>query len=193
MSLGDRVRLPKEGKAEVTMRNVVPILGVVGLMVLSAGCAWFGEARAVGKSPEMLLVTTARHLGTTVSLSRIALERSSNEDVKRFAQQAMSAHEQMIQDVRGFADRRKTPILPTPDTVDQTVAAHLRELSGAELDREYIKEMIAQHAEMTAKFQVEAQQGNDPELRQWAERQIPVYRNHLEMAEHIQQSLVARR
>ena len=171
------------------LRNAV--LGLAGTVIVSSGCTWFGEARAVGKPPDMLLVTTARSSGSEVSLSRIASERSTNADVKRFAQLAMTDHEKMIQEIRKLAERRGTSIMPVPDEINEKLAAHLRELSGEELDREYMKEMVAEHAKMAAKFEAEARQEQDPIIRQWAEQQIPIFQDHLQMAQTIHEKLTA--
>jgi putative membrane protein len=162
-------------------------------VMMSSGCALFGEQRAAGKPAAMLLVTTARSSGSEVSLSRIALARSSNPEVKRFAQQAIADHEQMNQEIRHLANRRGIPVLPVPDEMNQTVCAHLLKLSGAELDREYIWEIVAEHAKMAAKFEPDGQQEKDPEIRRWAARQLPIFQDHLKMAQHIHEKLMAAR
>jgi hypothetical protein len=82
--------------------------------------------------------------------------------------------------------------MPVPDEVNQTVAAHLRQLSAEELDREYMKEMVAEYSKMVAKFEADARQENDAEIRQWTERQTPIFQNHLQMAQSIHEKLTAR-
>jgi putative membrane protein len=77
------------------------------------------------------------------------------------------------------------------DDTNQKLAAHLRELSGEELDREYMKEMIAEHSKMAAKFEAETRQEQDTEVLQWAERQVPIFQGHLQMAQSIHEKLTA--
>jgi putative membrane protein len=175
------------------MAHLLRVVTLVSVTLISGGCAWFGEERAVGKPPAMLLVTTARSSGSEISLSRIALERSSNPEVKQFAQQAMADHEQMNQEIRALADRRHISVMPVPDEVNQTVAAHLRKLSGLELDRAYMSEMLAEHSKMAAKFETAVREENDPEVQRWAEKQIPTVQKHLEMAQRLNEKLIAAR
>jgi putative membrane protein len=164
---------------------------LITLLIMSNGCAMFGEGRAAGKPAAMLLVTTARSFGSQVSLSRIALARSSNPAVKRFAQQAIADHERMIQELRGIANHRGVSILPVPDEMNQQMAAHLLKLSGAELDREYIWEIVSEHAKMAVKFEPEGQQQKDPEIRHWAARQLPLFQQRLQMALRLHHSLLS--
>jgi putative membrane protein len=162
-------------------------------MLMSGGCAWFGEQRAAGKPAAMLLITTARSSGAEVSLSRIALTRSSNPEVKRFAQQAMANHQQMIQEMRGLAERRGVSIMPVPDETNQRLCAHLLEVADEELDQEYLWEMIVEHTRMAAKFEPQGQQEKDPEIRRWAARQLPKYHELLKMAQSLHEGLRAAR
>jgi putative membrane protein len=170
--------------------GLVP-MALVTVVLISSGCALFGEQRAAGKPAAMLLVTTARSSGSEVSLSRIALARSSNPAVKRFAQQTIADHEKMNQEIKHLSNRRGIPFLPVPDEMNQQVCAHLLKLSGEELDREYIREIVAEHAKMAVKFDPEGQQEKDPEIRQWAARQLPIFQEHLQMAQSIHQNLIA--
>jgi putative membrane protein len=166
---------------------------VLALLLMTSGCALFGEHRAAGKPVDMLLVTTARSSGSEVSLSRIALERSANPAVKRFAQQTMIDHEKMNQEIRRLASRRGIPVLPIPDQMNQQLAAHLLKLSGDELDREYMWEIVAEHAKLAAKFEPAGQREKDPEIQQWAARQLSIFQAHLEMAQTIHQNLTSSR
>jgi putative membrane protein len=141
----------------------------------------------------MMLVTAARSSGAAASLSRITAERSSNAEVKQLAQQILKDQEQMTQEIRQLAERRKTSILPDPDEVTQTVASHLRHLSGDELDREYLKEIIGEQSKMAAKFHAESTDETDAEIREWAERQIPIFQKHLDTAQQLHDKLTAAR
>jgi putative membrane protein len=169
------------------MKDFIGLMVVLAtLLIMTSGCSLFGELRAAGKPSAMLLVTTARSSGSEVSLSRIALKRSSNPVVKRFAQQSIVDHERMNQEIRHLANRRGVSVLPVPDEMNQTIAAHLLQLSGDELDREYMREIVAEHAKMAVKFDPEGQQQADLEIQQWAARQLLMCQEHLQLAQSIQ-------
>ena len=56
-------------------------------------------------------------------------------------------------------------------------------LSGVEFDRQYMQLMVADHKEDLKKFQHQADKGKDPEVKQFANKQVPVLNKHLEMAQ----------
>jgi putative membrane protein len=98
----------------------------------------------------------------------------------------------MNQEIRYLARRRGISVLPVPDEMNQQVAAHLLRLSGDVLDREYIREIVAEHARMATKFDPEWQQEQDPEIQQWAARQLSIFHEHLQMALRVHQNLPPR-
>ena len=169
------------------------VAALVTVILMSMGCGMFGDLRATGKPSAMLLVTTARSSGAEVSLSRIALARSSNPEVRRFAQQTIATHQQMIQELRHLAHRRGVLILPVPDETQQAICAHLLKLTGDELDREYMREVMAEHAKLAAKFEPQWQPEKDPELSQWTARHLPILQAHLLLAQSLHQNLLAMR
>ena len=57
----------------------------------------------------------------------------------------------------------------------------LRSKVGAEFDRAYIDAMVADHKKTVALFEAESQNGNDPEIKAFATKTLPVLRKHLEV------------
>jgi hypothetical protein len=71
------------------------------------------------------------------------------------------------------------------------VGDRLSKLSGHELDRQYMRKMIEVHKEDLKAFQREADEGRDPDVKQFANNYAPVIKKHLEMAETTGQQLKA--
>ena len=169
------------------------LMAVAASAILTTGCALFGEQRAAGKPSDMFISSTAMGSGAEVALSRLALERSTNPEVKRFAQKTIRDHERLNQEITQIAERRGLTVSTTPDDTHQKVSTHLSKLSGQEFDREYMSEMVADHAKMTAKLESKSRQTKDPEIQQWAARQLPLFQEHLQTAQSINQELLASR
>lgn len=77
------------------------------------------------------------------------------------------------------------------DKNDEKAIDDLADLSGAGFDRTYMKRMVSDHRSDVSKFQKEAQAGEDPEIRAAAQNILRVLREHLEMAESIQDGIEA--
>jgi putative membrane protein len=69
----------------------------------------------------------------------------------------------------------------------------MQQLSGAEFDQAYMDEMVKDHEKDIAAFEQQAQAGQDPELRAFAEEALPTLREHLELAKEIQSQIAAAR
>ena len=66
---------------------------------------------------------------------------------------------------------------------------HLREKKGRDFDKDYIDMMVKDHKEDIELFEKEAEKGNDADLKAWANAKLPTLREHLRMAESIQQDI----
>jgi putative membrane protein len=174
-------------------RMGVLVTSLTTAVLMSTGCAMFSDQKAVGKPSDMFLANMTQASGAEVALSRLALERSTNPEVKRFAQKTIRDHEKLNQEIAQIANRRGITVSTEPDATQEKIATHLSKLSGNEFDREYMSEMIADHANMTARLDAKTKQTKDPELQQWAARQLPLFQEHLQTAQSINQDLVASR
>jgi putative membrane protein len=84
--------------------------------------------------------------------------------------------------------------LPTQlDSKHTKELQRLQKLVGPEFDREYMKLMLEDHKKDIKAFQHEAQKGDDPEVKGFAQRTLPTLRAHLSMVEQTLSALGERR
>ena len=67
----------------------------------------------------------------------------------------------------------------------QAVTNKLSALSGAEFDREYMRQMVSHHSDAVSMFQRQSTRGNDAELKGWAAKTLPTVQEHERMARDI--------
>jgi len=68
-------------------------------------------------------------------------------------------------------------------TKQQSMIDRLAKLSGKEFDRQYMKSMIEDHAEDVAKFEQEAKQARDRDVKHFAKNTARVLKEHLKLAQ----------
>jgi putative membrane protein len=61
----------------------------------------------------------------------------------------------------------------------------LASLSGAEFDKMYMSHMLKDHEKDVKEFEKQAEKGNDPALRSFAQQTLPVLRQHMELAKSV--------
>jgi predicted outer membrane protein len=143
------------------------------------------DARPLGlaqRQERRFLQVSAESLRFQAEAARLVLKRSTSPDVNEVAaamlarQQALQPELQRLLHARGMA-------MPLPDNDHGKALKQLARLNGARLDRVYVEEVVLRsgHADM-ANFEKMALQAEDPVLKAWLERQLPVLREHVARA-----------
>ena len=124
------------------------------------------------------LQLTAANLRFQADASRLALARSGNPEVKDLANALLARHEQAEPELVRLLHARGMA-LPIASNQHAKVLKQLAKLQGAQFDRLYVEEAVRNpYRADIANFQKVAVEAEDPVIRAWAERQLPVLRVH---------------
>ena len=130
---------------------------------------------------------------TEVALGRLAVEKSTDAQVKKFGQQMIDDHSKAQKGLRSAATKEglSTNVPGALDQHHQEVVDKFRKLSGPEFDREYKEDMLKDHQEDVAAFQKEASLGSTP-VQKYAADTVPTLEHHLKMAQEMNGSNASR-
>lgn len=119
-----------------------------------------------------------------VQLGQLALQRSTNPEVKQFAQQMIRDHTQANNELMRIAQQKGVMPPTTPGPRYEAAMMRLREMSGASFDRAYLNEGgVNGHLESEAVYRRQAALGQDPDLRAFAAKTLPIVQGHLQMGQ----------
>nr|WP_246183706.1 DUF4142 domain-containing protein [Pandoraea anhela] len=121
---------------------------------------------------------------TEVQASQLAAQRSRHPSVKRFAQQMVTDHSKVNEALRQLAAKKGVSV-PNDAAVDPDIEA-LKGKTGREFDIAYLD--IAgpdAHEKAVTLFRTEAEKGQDPDLRAFAQKTLPTLRHHLSEAREV--------
>jgi putative membrane protein len=124
-----------------------------------------------------------------IDMARIAMEKSQNSDVKDFANMIQKDHTAALENL---TDLMKDKGMPQPNILSPEVKADIEKmtaLSGAELDREFVNAMVADHQKAIEMFRDRANIVQSPDVKKYAEDQLPKLEMHLEKAQKLQSEL----
>lgn len=124
-----------------------------------------------------------------VELAELAMERAKSKQVKKLAKHIKQDHEQANQALKSVADKKGVPLPDETDANHKKEKQRLAKLEGSEFDRAYVNAMIEDHQKDIKQFEKQARQGEDAELKQYAEQTLPKLRQHLTHAKEIQKKL----
>ncbi|MBV8939289.1 MAG: DUF4142 domain-containing protein [Alphaproteobacteria bacterium] len=126
-----------------------------------------------------------------IMTSQLALEKSQNAEVKRFAQQMIDDHTRADDQLKTILPNTHVDPAVASDSLDdahQEIFDRLEAASGSNFDREYIKEQTKAHKETVAMFGNYARHGKDTPLKHFAAQTLPTLQQHLRHVEKLKAS-----
>ena len=116
-----------------------------------------------------------------VELGELAVKQAADKSVKQFGQQMVADHSKAGAELKQLASQKKV-MLPAELTPKQKETMEkLSKLKGADFDREYVKEMVADHEKDVAAFTGVAQNATDADVKSFAAKTLPTLTQHLQM------------
>ncbi len=134
---------------------------------------------------DVSFIFQAAYGGTSeVQLGQLAQGRATSPMVRDLGTRMVQDHSAANQELIQLAQAKGVQPPGAPDHGHQVAYDILASLNGANFDREYVKDQVAEHRMAVALFQVEAQNGDDPTLKAFARRTLPALQSHLDMFVH---------
>ena len=115
-----------------------------------------------------------------VEMGRIASTKAANPEVKKFAEMMIQDHSKANEELKSIAAKKNIKLPAELDGKHKSKMEELRSKVGAEFDRAYVDTMVEDHKKDVALFEAESQNGNDPEIKAFAAKTLPVLRKHLD-------------
>lgn len=113
--------------------------------------------------------------------AQIALQKSSRQDVKDFAQRMVDDHTKAADRLKSIASGESINLPASESAADRKKTDALQKLSGAQFDRRYIRGQRAAHKQAVALFSKESSSGKDSQLKSFAGQTLPTLQDHLKM------------
>lgn len=116
-----------------------------------------------------------------VELGRLAATRATNAEVKRFAERMVIDHSRAGQELMQLASQKRVTLPQEISPTHRQVMERLSGLSGAEFDREYVRQMITAHDRDVTAFNAVSNNATDMDVKAFATRTLPTLREHQQM------------
>lgn len=118
-----------------------------------------------------------------IEMARLALQKSSDESVKQFAQKMIDDHTMAGDELKQLASTKGITLPTMADARAMAMMAKMQRMSGMDFDMMYVKEAgVKAHQDMEKLFMKESMSGKDMEAKAFAAKTLPVVRMHLQMA-----------
>jgi putative membrane protein len=141
------------------MKMCCAMLGCAAMMTIP------NQAKAQSDDDKKFLAAAAQSDQNEIKLSELAQEKATNPAVKAFAEKMVTEHKKMSESMKPFADSWGLTPPMGPDDGHQKEWDKLNGLSGADFDKEYISQMVSDHAKALDAFTSEAKDTKDAKFR----------------------------
>lgn len=126
--------------------------------------------------------SAAEFNATEIQLSQIAAQRAQSAEVREFAAETIQAHQRMAGELDGMLRSRSVAVPFSPSPAGSAAVSRLAGLSGWDVDRYYLDQVIADHQAAAALYGAESNQAVDVTVRSTAGGDAVTIRNRLSHA-----------
>ena len=182
------------------MKTLLTVAAVALLAGAPAALAQSGNSNDVAPMVADNKVDTQDFVATVpnanefeIQSSKLAQEKSASADVKAFAGEMIKDHTKAGEDFKAALSQGQTtasikPVGPALGPKEQQMLGELKDASGEEFDRKYIKMQSDAHRQAVALFSTYAKSGDDPAMKEFAKKTLPVLKMH---EKHVKELAVA--
>ena len=150
-------------------------------------------ARTTGVAPANAAISTPDFVNRIVmsdmfdiQAGKLAEQKGDSSD-KSFARGEVNYHAKLADDIKNMVNSGKVhvSIATALDHEYQQKLDQLQKLPSKQFDEAYKKDQVQNHEDLAMTLQRYAQNGDNPELKQWASKTLPEVRQHLTDAEKL--------
>lgn len=162
---------------------------MVSLALLLGGAALADDKQSGDKQADAKPLTDAEFVTKAASgglfeveSSKLAKDAGSSAEVKKFAERMVTDHEKANAELKEAAKKANLD-MPAKMTDDhQKLLDKVKAAKGAEFDKAYMAAQVTAHDEAVALFTNAAKNVKDPGLKAFAEKTLPVIKEHQDHA-----------
>jgi putative membrane protein len=142
-------------------------------------------------APDRQLMETMARAGVAeVEVGRLAETNAANPEVKKYARQMVEDHGKANLELQELAAKKGVTLPTEPDAAQKDRIAGVKAKQGAAFDQAYVDEAaVKDHVAAKELFEKVAKTAEDPDLRAFAQKNLPVIDHHLAMAKQIDAKL----
>jgi putative membrane protein len=171
--------------------SAVPVFTQTAQTPPPAGQKPADQKATTAKNPDERFVMDAAHANMAeVELGKLATDKASKDDVKKFGQRMVDDHSKAADELKSIAQTKNMTWPADLDAKHKSVHDRLTKLSGDAFDRAYMQEMVEGHRKVAAALRTESTSGKDPEIKAWAAKTMPTVQDHLKQAQDIARGVV---
>ena len=151
------------------------VRGAVALALLASTTVW-AQTPSVTDAEFVMKAS----VGNTFEMeeAKIAVERATDPRLKAYAQKMLADHGDAMKKLSDASAKANAKAEMTLDKPHQMMVDNLKQFNGTDFDKIYMADQIASHAETVALLSDYKQNGQNSDLKSWANEALPIVKGH---------------
>ena len=146
---------------------------------------------AMSAQDQLFVVRAAEGNLAEITAAQTALKKSKTPGVKSVAQTIITGHTQAQNDLMALAMRKGMMLKPMLSPTHMAVGMSLQKAKGANFDKIYLSGQTDDHENTIALFQSEIENGQDADLKAYAQKYLPDIVGHTIMIYTVAKQVMA--
>jgi len=164
------------------------LTGSVALIVF-ASCKKDKDNNNVNSTDQTFLTQVAIGNKAEVMAGQLAATKATNPAIKSFGQLMVTEHGQAQTDLQNVYSSVGQTMPDTVDAEHQALMARLNSLTGHSFDTAYINSQVKDHQKTLTIFQSEINDGDNSNVKNYANTYLPHIQMHLQKADSLSRTL----
>jgi len=148
----------------------------------------FDDNNKMEKDADFVANAVASNLAE-IQLAKLAIERSSNPEVKKVAQMLEADHTKTLTELKALASAKSITVPVEPEDEAMRDVKNLREEKAEDFDKKWLDEAEDMHEKSIDKFEKRADKGEDAEIKAFASKTLPHLKMHKEKIEQCEENM----
>ena len=163
------------------MKRTAVLIGATAALIF----AFAGLVQAADKVSANDFAEEASAKGIAeIETSKLALEKGSHAEVKKFAQTMIDDHTRANDELKALAEKKNLEVSDDAELMNKAKAMILQVRDGENFDEAYANNQVVAHEQAIELYQ-QAAASDDTEVSAWAKKTLPKLEHHLEMAKEL--------
>ncbi|MDB5958293.1 DUF4142 domain-containing protein [Ramlibacter sp.] len=165
------------------MKKVLP-----ALLLIACGAAMAADPGSLDKKDRAFMEKAAAGGMLEVQAGKLAQDKGRNADVKSFGSMLTTDHAAANEELKSLAQKKGVTL---PSTLPGKEQKKLDQLARAkDFDKNFMHEQgLQDHQQDIKDFQKASKNAKDPDVKAFAEKELPTLHKHLQRAEEITKEL----
>ena len=141
-----------------------------------------GTATSLSDADKTFMTKAAEGGMMEVNLGTLAAAKATTNQVKDFGNRMVTDHGKAGDELKTLAANKGVTLPTQPGDEEKKASNDLSMKKGKDFDKAYMSLMVKDHEKDIAEFEKESKEAQDPDLKNWVTRTLPIIQDHLKMA-----------